>query len=168
MRKNIELSDQERIVISTLLRTGSNDEAARKAGYSRSSLKAVLARPRVKEELRRRRNDAMTRASMDLAYLLEQLQKIIEAPDGAEVGKVGNLAKGEHRFSEVSVAQTSNGRKYARPKTTVKGSTVKTSDRIAAIKEAGTLMGVRIEKKDHDVNARLEEILREEDDGEEA
>lgn len=163
-RKATDLSDNERIVVNALIRGFTREEAAAKAGLSKHTIKDYLARPRVQEELRRRRNDAARRADMDLEYLLGKLREIIDAPAGTDVGAVGNLAKGEHGFAEVDVEQVSTGKKYARPKTKIKGKTVRNSDRINAIKEAATLMGLHETKVKVDVNDRLINILKEDDD----
>ena len=163
-RKSIPLTDKQLIFVNALIRGYTKTEAAEKASISKYTIRDYMASPRVQEELRRRRNDAARRADMDLEYLLDKLKGIIEAPTGSEVGAIKNLAKGEHEFSEIQVEQTSTGKKYARPKTKIKGKTVSNADKINAIKEAATLLGLHETKVKVDMNDRLINILKEEED----
>lgn len=162
-RKSILLTDRQALFVNALIRGSSKKEAAKKAGISKFTIRDYMESPRVQEELRRRRNDAARRADMDLEYLLGKLREIIDSPTGTEVGQIKNVAKGEHGFTEIQVEQTSTGKKYARPKTKVKGKTISNADRINAIKEAATLLGLHETKVKVDMNDRLINILKEDD-----
>ena len=103
---------------------------------------------------------------MDREYLLGKLQEIIatSAGDLLEVDEKGRADLNWERLSPalrksintVTVDSKNPGGKYAKTTSTVK---ITTADRLGAIKEAATLLGIREEKKTLDLEDGLIAVL---------
>lgn len=148
------LNEKHRQVINNYLVNGMNkSEACRKAGLSAASARDIFNRRDVREEIERRIERTEKKTDMDREWLLDKLRTIIEAEPGEliEVDEKGrpslnwnNLSPSlRSAISKVTVETNRPGGKYKRTKTNVK---IDLPDKIAAIKEAATLLGLREEK----------------------
>lgn len=145
------LEDKYRKVVNNYLVNGGNKrKACLDAGYSKNSVNDVFSRKDVQEEIQRRFKESERKTDMDREWLLEKLKTIIEAEPGEllEVDQRGRPSLNFNKLSpslrsaisKVSVTQTKGGGKYKQTKTHVN---IDTPDRIAAIKEAAQLLGLR-------------------------
>jgi phage terminase small subunit len=157
------LADKYRVAINHYLINGGNKrQACIKAGFSQWSVKDVFDRPDVQEEIERRLKVTEQKTNMDREWLLDKLRTIIEAEPGEliEVDEKGrpslnykNLSPSLRKaISKVTMKTSRAGGKYKNQKSEV---TFETPERIAAIKEAAVLLGLREEKHKIDLEDDL-------------
>jgi len=161
-----ELPNHYRIAINHYLMGKSKAESVAKAGMSKNAAADVFNRPEVREEIERRIKLSEKKVDMDRAYLLDKLRTIIDAEPGEvlEVDEKGRLNTNYNNLSptlkkaisKFKVEESREGGKYKRTKRTVQ---FDVPDKIAAIKEAATLLGIREEKSKVDIEYSLIEEL---------
>lgn len=156
------LSVKHRKVINHYIIGHSKPEAAELGGFSRASAKDIFARPDVMAEIERRIALSEKKVDMDRAYLLRKLQEIIECTPGDllvvdEKGRPSldfahlttSMRKG---IGKIVVDTKREGGKYKKTETKV---TITSLDRINAIKEVATLLGIRETKTKIDMEDKL-------------
>ena len=160
------LSHAHRRAINYYLMGMHKTDAARKAGFSDLYAKELFDRQDIRQEIERRVKLSEQKTDMDREWLLAKLRTIIESSPGEliEVDKKGrpslnwNLLSPELRsvISKVSVDTDRPGGKYKHQKTHV---SIQTPEVIAAIREAGKLLGLYEQKTKIDMDENLIDIL---------
>jgi len=151
------LSDKQDLLVSYYLRHGDKKQAALKVGYSENSVKDAFKHPLVRAEIERRRLRLREVTQMDKEYLLQKLKEIIDPylgdmievdPDGDPRIEWSRLTPEMRKLiGKFTIETRTSGQKYGRTKTTVK---VDPHDKIAAIKEAAAILGLKVQQ--HEVN----------------
>tara|TARA_R110000787_G_scaffold219245_2_gene327983 strand:- start:664 stop:1194 length:531 start_codon:yes stop_codon:yes gene_type:complete len=161
-----KIDPKHRLAVNYYLGGLNKKASAVKAGYSAASTKDVFDHPNVRELIEKRIAKQEEKTDMDREYLLGKLQEIIatSAGDLLEVDEKGRADLNWERLSPalrksintVTVDSKNPGGKYAKTTSTVK---ITTADRLGAIKEAATLLGIREEKKTLDLEDGLIAVL---------
>jgi hypothetical protein len=164
--KVVELSANHRRAVNYYLMGMTKRAAAKKAGFSPQTARDVFTRLDVRQEIERRVKLSEQKTDIDRDWLLRKLRTIIESSPGEliEVDKKGrpslnwNLLSPELRsvVSKVTVDTDRPGGKYKHQKSHVQ---LQTPDVIAAIREAGKLLGLYEQKTKLDIDENLIEIL---------
>lgn len=159
---------QHRKVINNYMINGFNKKkACEQAGMSGTSAPDVFNRPEVKAEIERRLKVSETKTDMDRAWLLDKLRDIIEASPGdlLEFDEKGRPSMDWDKLTpqlrrairKVTIDSSREGGKYKRTHTHV---AIDPYDKIAAIKEAATLLGLREKKTTLQVDENIIDILQ--------
>jgi phage terminase small subunit len=181
MARNMSLDNPSHLKAVNMYMLGHpKTTACKMAGLSPLYAKELFARPDVKGEIERRLKVTEQKNIMDREWLLDKLKMIIEATPGdlIEVDAKGrpsmdfsklptNLRKS---ITKITVDTSRDGGKYKKQKSHV---SIQIPDKIAAIKEAAVLLGLREEKHKVDMETSLIDELTKrrhqlagEDDGE--
>jgi hypothetical protein len=125
-------------------------KACEQAGLSKNSAPDIFGRADVQEEIEKRLTVSEKKTDMDREWLLGKLKEIIEASPGdlLEVDDKGRPSLNFNKLNpslrkairKVTIDQNREGGKYKRTTTHV---AIDPYDKIAAIKEAATLLGYR-------------------------
>ena len=161
-----KIDPKHRLAVNYYLGGLNKKASAVKAGYSAASTKDVFDHENVRALIAKRLEKQEAKTDMDREYLLGKLHEIIatSAGDLLEVDEKGKADLNWERLSPalrksintITVDSKNPGGKYSKSSTTVK---ITTADRLSAIKEAATLLGIREEKKSIDLEDGLVAIL---------
>lgn len=162
------VKDIHRKVISNYIINGFNKaKACEQAGLSKHSAPDVFNRPEVQAEIERRLQVSEEKTDMDRKWLLDKLRDIIEASPGdlLEFDEKGRPSLDWQKLSpqlrrairKVTIDSSREGGKYKRTHTHV---SIDPYDKIAAIKEAATLLGLREKKTTVQVDEQIIDILQ--------
>lgn len=175
-----DLSVRDRRAINFFLRGHTQKDSCKMAGFSPASARDVFAKKAVQDEIERRIRVQEKKTDMDREWLLEKLRIIIDADVGdlIEVDEKGrpslnfsNLTPGMRKaITKITVDSNREGGKYKRSKTHV---AITMADKLNAIKEVATLLGLRETKSqislDEDtvriLTSRRDQLAKEREDG---
>lgn len=161
-----KLDPRHRRAINYYLKGHTKKQAAEKAGFSKWSAQDIFNRADVIAEIERRTRLLEKKTQMDLEWILDKLRTIVEAEPGEliEVDEQGrpsldwrNMSPTlKKAISKLSVTEQHSGKKYGRSKVQV---SFDTYDRLAALREIATLLGLRTEQTkiqvEQDIISRL-------------
>lgn len=160
------LSEKHDLAISYFFRGYTKKQAAVKAGYASTYTTELFNLPIVKKEIERRLERLREKTEMDKEYLLRKLHEIIE-PNVGDLIEVQEDGSGKLDFRKMTPAlrkvigkftidTSREGGKYKRTKTRV---SVSALDKIAAIKEAAAILGIKTEKVEVTASEQLIKTL---------
>jgi hypothetical protein len=158
-----QLKPEHKAAADFFLSGMSKKASTMKAGYSAESTRDLFARKDVREYISAVRGEWAEATGVDREYVLRELKAIVDASIGDAIEDDGSfsvdaLGRDEKSsLTSISITETRGAKKYSKTKRQV---SVKTPDKVAALREIASILGLKEEKVKLGADQELMDLMR--------